>query len=209
MRTRSRPVLPEADHKPGPPAHGGNRGPHAGGGRGPGGPRRHRDPERARDAARHSHRRTGVVQGIVGTAGEISDLALGTEGRSARARAAARARTSFERWLTTGGVRRHRRRASRYISEMERWWRAEKERLPTSPHVLRRSMRLARVSVRGFTIRAPGRELNDTLTQAVAAAVQRSDAMRLPAGDMRSSRRLRSSPVTEPAAPAARPGAVS
>jgi hypothetical protein len=114
--------------------------------------------------------RPGVVQGIVGTAGEISDLALGTEARSARARAAARARTSFERWLTTGGgftvigdV------LPEYISEMERWWRAEKERLPTSPHVLRRNMRLARVVSARVTIRAPGRELNDTLTEAVAA----------------------------------------
>lgn len=93
---------------------------------------------------------------------------------------------SFERWLVNGGFEALGQIVPLYIEQMMQWWQAEAEREgapsvhlnATSPHILAKHARLARVHLPRLVLRAPARGHNEGLVRELAqhfrGAVQRA-----------------------------------
>ncbi|MBV9788200.1 MAG: hypothetical protein JOZ51_08510 [Chloroflexi bacterium] len=121
-------------------------------------------------------------QRLVADANQLADTALGDQvaalsERGAQASANPVAAT-FERWLIDSGFELMGAAIPLYINEMRHYWHAivaEETSAaagtppPTSPHILARRVRIGAVRVPSMTIRATGRDLDDTLAATIAA----------------------------------------
>lgn len=111
------------------------------------------------------------------SSGLVDDL-YGDQVRELGSRIAARPAASFEQWLVNGGFNVIGAAIPVYVREMRLWWQQEAAAgnapvvhvNPTSPHILLRRARLARVHLPRLVLRAAGRAHTEDLVRELALA---------------------------------------